>query len=454
MGLKFSDAVRLSWSNIAQHKKRSAVIILTISLLFGVIMGFNFITSGIEETTISASAGQTGGEVYIEARYGSWGGNAGFGSIYNPEEMSKISLELVVDEVADERIGERVKEYGGEVVGYYWYYQLDYPYRVITKSAVEQFIDEELWASIPEDKVPTIMPEGWKARTFSFNGETDTRLRDRLGDNLYRVGSVPSTEAGKPTIDGFNPLNIILAQLVSATNDDFWLVDDGSGKVEQFVKDQLEEYLSGDSGWYNTAPVQKTAVVKFDDPYKAVEFASPDEEKFGIKLYTGDFKYNTQDLFGTTLMVVDSFNMQRVLLIAVEILLLIVATIIAVLTFAHLIDSDAATVALYRAMGASTGNIYLIYFLYLVELCLLAVVATIAIALIFIGLMAITSMGVLAERLQEFYNLNYLPKITLFRLNGAFWFIVIVILMVAPLSLLLTLRRFSAKHIAKKLKED
>lgn len=48
MGLKFSDALRLSWGNVAQYKKRSAIIILTISLLFGVIMGFNFITSGIE----------------------------------------------------------------------------------------------------------------------------------------------------------------------------------------------------------------------------------------------------------------------------------------------------------------------------------------------------------------------------------------------------------------------
>lgn len=70
MGLKFSDALRLSWSNIAQHKKRSVVIILTISILFGVIMGFNFLTFGMEKTMLSASAGQTGGDIYIEARYG------------------------------------------------------------------------------------------------------------------------------------------------------------------------------------------------------------------------------------------------------------------------------------------------------------------------------------------------------------------------------------------------
>lgn len=447
MGLKLSDAFRLSWSNIAEHKKRSAIIILTISLLFGVIMGFNFIASGIEKTTITASAGQTSGDVYIEARYGSWGGNADFSSIYSPEEISQISLEPVLSEEDDKKVRERVGEYDGEVIGYYWYYQLDYPYRVIDKSAVEQFIDTDLWKSLPNDKIPTIMPEGWKP---SQNMES---FEERINGTLYQVGSIPGTETGKPTLAGFNPLNVILAQLPSATNDDFWLVDDGSGKVEQYIKEQLEKYLSEDGAWYNTAPVQKTAVVKFDDPYRAAEFASPDEEKFGVKLYT-DFKYNAQDLFGTTLGVVNSFNTQKVLLIAVEILLLIVATIIAVMTFAHLIDQDAATVALYRAMGASTSNIYLIYFLYLVELCLLAIVSTIIIAFLFIGVLSLTSAVALAERLREFYGLNYLPQVMLFRFNGAFWFILLVVMVVAPLSLLLTMRRFSAKHIAKKLKED
>lgn len=447
MGLKLSDAFRLSWSNIAQHKKRSAIIVLTISLLFGVIMGFNFIASGIEETTIAASAGQTSGDVYIEARYGSWIGNADFSSIYSPEEISQISLEPVLSEEDDKKVRERLGEYGGEVVGYYWYYQLDYPYHVIDKSAVEQFIDGDLWESLPESRIPTIMPEGWEPPQNMDN------FKERVNETLHRVGSIPSTETGKPTLAGFNPLNAILAQLPSAANDDFWLVDDGSGKVEQYIREQLEKYLSEDGGWYNTAPVQKTAVVKFSNPYRAVEFVSPNEEKFGVKLYT-DFKYNAQDLFGTTLGVVNSFNTQKVLLIAAEILLLIVATIVAVMTFSHLIDQDAATVALYRSMGATTGNIYLIYLLYLIELCLLAVIATIIIAFIFIVILALTSAGALAERLRVFYGLDYLPKITLFMFNGTFWFILLVVMVVAPLSLLFTMRRFSAKHIAKKLKED
>jgi len=456
MGLRFSDALRLSWSNITQHKKRSAIIILTISLLFGVIMGFNFIASGIEETTISASAGQTGGDVYAEAWHGGWKGYTGIGgtSIHGLEELEQISLEPVLDETDDQKVRERAAEYGGEVIGYYWWYQLDHPYHVITKSAVEKFIDPDLWENIPDGKIPTIMPEDWQAPIYSFNGETDSRFHDRVGDTLYRVGSIPSTEPGKPTFDGFNPLNIILVQLAGAPNNDFWLVDDGSGAVEEYMRSQLGAYLTEENGWYNTQPVHKIAVVEFSDPKQAVAFDSPDKEKLGVKLYTPDFRYGAQDLFGTTLMVSNSFNTQRVLLIAVEIILLIVAVIVAVMTFAHLIDQDAPTVALYRAMGASTNNIYTIYLLYLVELCLLAIAATILIALVFIGLMALTSAGALAERLQAFYHLDYLPKAVLFRPNGAFWTILGLILTIAPFSLFFTLRRFSPKHIAKKLKEN
>ena len=50
--------------------------------------------------------------------------------------------------------------------------------------------------------------------------------------------------------------------------------------------------------------------------------------------------------------------------------------------------------------------------------------------------------------------LKELPKVNLFGFNNMFFGIIGAIMLVAPLSLLLTMRRFSAKHIAKKLKED
>ena len=65
MGLRFSDALRLSWSNIAQHKKRSAIIVLTISVLFGVVMGFNFMLQGLRGTILDAALQANDGKVYL-----------------------------------------------------------------------------------------------------------------------------------------------------------------------------------------------------------------------------------------------------------------------------------------------------------------------------------------------------------------------------------------------------
>ena len=442
MGLKLSDALRLSWANIIKYKKRSAIIILTISLLFGVTMGLNFITTGLEETVISASAAKTDGAVYIRANYYSPNSHFYDGTtIYNPEEILPDMLEPVIVKSADEKVRTRATEYGGEIIGYYWYYQLDEPYQVVTKSAVGHLIDPYLWSTLPEDKIPAILSESWNPLATNEN------------NSLYRVGNAPSTEAKTPILDGFNPLNMILSQLPKTTDNQFWLVDDGSGKIETYIEEQLRARLTEEGGWYHATTIQKIAIVKFDDPYKAAEFASPDEKKFGVAFYN-NFTYDFQDLLGTTILVVNAFNVQRAFLIAAEILLLVVATLIATITFAHLIDQDATTVALYRAMGASTGDIYLIYLLYLIELCLLAIAATILIAFIFVVFMALTSANTLATRLQSFYHLSYLPKVTLFKFNETFYFIISAILAVAPLSLLFTLRRFSAKHIAKKLKED
>ena len=76
------------------------------------------------------------------------------------------------------------------------------------------------------------------------------------------------------------------------------------------------------------------------------------------------------------------------------------------------------------------------------------------IAFIIVGIMWLGNAGALAERLKEFYILKELPKVNLFGFNDMFFSIVGSIMLVAPISLFLTVRCFSAKHIAKKLKED
>ena len=161
------------------------------------------------------------------------------------------------------------------------------------------------------------------------------------------------------------------------------------------------------------------------------------------KILIGEKKYSllNMDIFGRVIYLRLDFDNLQFMLTAIEVLFIIIAVLIATFTFAHLIDNDAATVALYRSLGASTGNIYLIYFLYLVELCLLAVLSCILIAFMIVGVMWLANAGALAERLKEFYILKDLPKVNLFGFNSMFFWTIGSIMLVAPLSLLLTDRK-------------
>lgn len=68
MKLKLSDAIRISWSSVGGHKVRSLLVAGTIAILFGVVLGVNFVLQGLEDTVVAASVVPTAGKVYIESQ--------------------------------------------------------------------------------------------------------------------------------------------------------------------------------------------------------------------------------------------------------------------------------------------------------------------------------------------------------------------------------------------------
>ena len=113
MGLKFSDALRLSWSNIAEHKKRSVIIILTISLLFGVVMAFNFMLEGFRGTILDAALQSNDGKVYLKTGYQN----------IAPENEGEFTQ--VADlEVAQKMVRDAIEDYHGQIVGKMTVYQV------------------------------------------------------------------------------------------------------------------------------------------------------------------------------------------------------------------------------------------------------------------------------------------------------------------------------------------
>ena len=442
MGLKFSDALRLSWSNIAEHKKRSVAIVLTISILFGVIMGFNFMLEGLRKTILGAALQANDGKVYLEVGYQEL---AGFG----PGRVEKVDSEAKLDEF----IKEGVTRYHGKIIGEKLNHQFNNIFETITPAVAESISGEIDLSSVPEDKVAVLMP----AETSPYAAV------DR--EDYYIVGTYPATQQGSPTLPGLNPVNLLLSMVYgSGINARPLIIDNDSEAVHNyFLKLAQQKVYSGSpyasaEEYLETVVPQTRYIVEFPNYESAVNYYYDiyAEKSIPKNVEIGDRKYEllNMDTFGRVIYLETDFSNLQFMLTAIEILFIVIAILVATFTFAHLIDQDAATIALYRSLGASTWNIYLIYFLYLVELCLLAVLSCILIAFIIVGVMWLCNAGALAERLKEYYILKDLPRVNLFGFNGMFFWIIGAIMIVAPISLVLTMRRFSVKHIAKKLKED
>ena len=433
MGLRLSDALRLSWANIAEYKGRSVVVVATVAILFGLVMGVNFLLRGLEVTLFDASVAKTGGKVYVEtsfrkSRYGS----------------------------NEERLNERLEKYHGEKVGTLKKYALD--------GETVGVIEVELGKEFPTEEEYV----GWGTEKQEMNAAH------------LSVGGGTTLELKRASV-----LNLVLGGVYgNAIEEGDLVVDDGSGEIEEYIKTRIEEIqrkkvANADEMLAMDVAEEAEGGQEFTEEdiayfYEEAENWEPEVSEESIAVFENywDLKdyvltrdtpeaknlepqaFGVGNLFSNTVDIINEVEMMRTVLKFFEVVLLVVAVIVATLTFAHLIDNDAATVALYRSMGASTGNIYLIYFLYLVELYLLAVLSCIMIAFIIVGVMWLGNAGALAERLKEFYILKDLPKVNLFGFNSMFFWTIGSIMLVAPLSLLLTMRRFSAKHIAKKLKED
>lgn len=439
MGLKFSDALRLSWSNIAQHKGRSAIVILTVSILFGVVMAFNFMLEGLGKTTFDAAMQASDGKIYIAA---------GYNEIASINEGDYFKVDNLED--AEKAIVESVKRYHGQIVGQVIQYNdIGSSRWTINQELAERF-DSLNFSKLEENQIPYVGPKVEDEFFDRYLKDADDN-KDKL---LVKVGTYPATEPGSPTLPGFNMLNLLLSGIHGSYTVPL-MVDDGSGKVMQYLQDLNRQYEPNS----DFEPYLAQEVIMFDNYDDAIAYYwdVANGKNIPKEIETSDGKKyvsHSEELFSNVISAELSIKNLRYTLILIEILFIIVAVIIATLTFAHIIDQDAATIALYRSLGASTGNIYLIYFLYLLEMCILAVVACIVIAAILVGALWLVNANALAQRLQNYYMLDTTPKVTLFGFDNLFYGIIGSVMLIAPITLLFTLRNFSSKHIAKKLKED
>lgn len=449
--LRLADLGRLSWGNVTEHKKRSLLVVVTMSVLFGLLFGMNFMFAGLRDTLVGVDTQATDGKVYIDLVYMRW---------FSGGEEADV-VEVADMKTALARASEEAAQYGGKALGREFYFESKdgAKMRAVDLAVAKDFISSDL-ADVPQDKVPVLV---------SNTAQLTAEQQELLETTYDQVGVIPHiVMLDQLSLPGLNPLNLVLEHIqmsnIYNVSTPIAIVDDGSDAVKTYLEQQgfttptTEELVDGKDGpiMVTRAPKTPAEVVVFDDYEAARKYYKAAQRGDVTQYIKVDGKYYYLEVMSAVnnpVGIMSGYETAQLLLMVSQIVLAIVAVIVATLTLIHLIDDDVATVALYRSLGATNTDIGIIYLLYLLELCLMTIIASVCVGLVIVLGMTLMSAQVLAKNLQEAYALADSPHISLMGLSGEIWWLIAMIIMIAPITLVLVRKRFSAKYVAKKIRD-
>ncbi len=117
-----------------------------------------------------------------------------------------------------------------------------------------------------------------------------------------------------------------------------------------------------------------------------------------------------QDYLNSQFSSCQSYEASRGTLVIILVVITVIAALIMAGTINRVIDDERESIALYRTVGASSGDLYRIYFGYVVVLGLFGILVATLIGLLITGALTIFSTAHISANLAAFFNLPDLPN--------------------------------------------
>lgn len=457
------EKMKLGHKNLVANKRRSIMLIVVMGVLLSVIVALNLLVEGLREKSLQLGNAREDGKVLLWTAL-----NNNFVEL--PEgyvEGTPIEVEsrnLTMRERAE--IEERIRKFGGEIVeapklltygeGDEEKQWLVMPSKLMGR-ALEMPLDE-----VPDDVVPIFLPVA--VASYNFEMVVPVRGKDLLQRRLetlkgilakgmgkevelsydedrkfYVVGMAPSalTSMEIPG-DSLNPLNLILAIAPSAAGSQVMLVDDGSNKVEKLWPEGNLEVMDG-------------VMALFPDEEAAYGYATM---KDNANSYTGysSQKYTVQEYLNNALGVAVTYRAINFLVGILSIVLIAVALVVILFTVVRVIKQETRNAALYRALGATKGEVKQIYLWYVLELCAWTVVFALVVGVILVLVVCGINQGALVSVFSTAYGQVLAGPVILLGWTTKLLGIAGVVFLIAPICILLTSGQFKDKKLMAKLK--
>lgn len=429
--MRVLDCLRLGVAGVKAHKKRALTVVVIVGLLFSVLMAGAFFLQGLENAALGKMLAPTGGRVLV---------------------MSNVDTKFcgeecdMAKEVAE--IRRNIERYGGEAISATMISGKDGMFYRLEKNVFE-FEGEGL--AIPLStvaKMKGVQLPGWDAGVERRVEAVQTIFEEaKAEDNENRIvgilpGGVYTSDLSLSSVEqSGNPLNMIFGQIVTGTSQNFMI-----GAAETSMGDAVAMDTAEMGLVFAEFPDLKAAYNYYRDE---ANYCLDLDRAFGH--CKNGYKYLTMSAISDPLTTYDNFQLVWLVFGMTAAVLAVIALIIAVSTYARLIGKDMKIIALYHAMGATRGQVRLVYLSYLLILSVMTVVFSLAVGL---G-MALLLGAVNGEAISQVFWMGFgvePGKIWLVGWNWMIWVMVAVLLLSAVLAILLSNGQFASKKLARKMK--
>lgn len=457
--MRLMDYLRLGSAGLKAHKKRALVVIIIVGLLFGVIIAATLIIQGLENTILAEMLAPTEGKVLL----------------MNSVDTKICGEECNIDEEV-RRIKQNIDYYGGKVIETkasqtpdgIFYRLKDEVFAVqentkLTDNVMQVLVPVATAAKLANISMPgreAEIPEKIQAIKLAREKTLHQIITSESGYQYYIAELLPSATYA----DGLsfasvgqsgNPLDLLLGQISTGISQDFILNATALGTDNQVSHNELlsgvvaaEEIDAEEMGLvFAIFPSLETAYSYYRDE---VNYCS--EMDLVFSSCGKGYKYQTMAAVSNPLVVYNKLQEVWAAYKAVVVVLIIIALIIAVSTYARIIGKDTKIIALYSAMGATRWQIMTIYLVYLLILSLLTVAFAIVVGLVLAVGISLINQTALMQVLTIGFGEVMDGNIWLVGWNSMIWYFVVAICLSAAITILLSSGHFGDRDLAGKIK--
>lgn len=431
--MKTKDVLKISTKNIKIYLKRNLMIMAVMGVIFGLIFAINLWLTGMEKTYVAQASRATDGQVIIAAT------NSTEGMIIDDTRPKTSRADMKAD----------IEAHGGKVLGdaekFGMFGAVVLPAELV-KNAIEVDLDKT-----PADAAPVLITTflGEQLLNKDFPNEYTSAINkqkdyenyreeligktftDSYGAKYYVVGLASSNfhinnlSFKHLERENSNLLNPIL-EIIPTPEGTPIVIDNGKSQLWQKGSNVLEKDVSASN---------KTTIAVFDNSEKAYEYLKNGNGRF-MNIDLPNRTYSVTVIAGMSPESAYILKIIKMVANIASVVLGIIAAIVVIFTSIRLIDQDRHNIALHYSLGATTGQVRIIYLCYFLELMIGAAIFAFVFANIIVLSFSALNKKMLGIQAMLGFNQMIYESVWWYGMNLMTLMIFVAMLIMAPLCIL------------------